>query len=199
MGRTGRPKRAEGALSRERVLAAAQGRVETHGLTGLTMRSLAGDLGVDPMALYHYFPNKAALVGALVAETFGAFRPAIDLAAPWQVQVRAFALAYAELTRAHPHLVLAIAADPAAAATAAALLNPALHAALRTAGLTSDQVTTAAGVLIDYIHGFALGMQHERAAGSLSIEPGLQIIIAGIHAQISVSDFTADRDRHDPL
>jgi AcrR family transcriptional regulator len=182
MGRTGRPKREEGALSRERVLATAQARVERHGLAGLTMRSLAGDLGVDPMALYHYFPNKAALVGALVEETFGAFRPAIDPAAPWQAQVRTFALAYAELTQTHPHLVLAIAADPAAAAPAAALLNPALHAALRAAGLTPDQVTTAAGVLIDYIHGFALGLQQDATATNASIEPGLAIILAGIEA-----------------
>jgi AcrR family transcriptional regulator len=180
MGRTGRPKREEGALSRERVLAVAQARVEAHGLAALTMRSLAGDLGVDPMSLYHYFPSKAVLMHALVAQIVSAFQPVIDPAAPWQAQVRAFALAYAELTRAHPHLVLAIAADPAAAATAAALLNPALHAALRAAGLMSDQAGTAAGVLIDYIHGFTLGLQQEAVAEHTAIEPGLAIIIAGI-------------------
>lgn len=176
---TGRPRRAAAQLSRERVLAAALARVDAHGIAALTMRSLAADLGVDPMALYHYFANKAALLHALVAQIFSAFQPPIDTDAPWAEQVRAFAMAYADLTHAHPHLVLAIAADPATATLAADLVDPLLHSALRAADLAPDQVVAAAGVLIDYIHGFALGLQHVPNP-TASIESGLAIILAGI-------------------
>jgi TetR/AcrR family transcriptional regulator, tetracycline repressor protein len=177
---SGRPRRNAAPLSPERILTAALARVNVYGMTGLTMRGLAGDLGVDPMALYYYVPNKAALVRALVEQIFSAFHPPIDVAAPWEEQVRAFALSYFELTCRHQQLMLAIATDPATAALAADLVNPLLDSALRAAGLAPAQVAAAAGLIIDYIHGFTLGMQHDPAVRSGAIEPGLAIILAGI-------------------
>ena len=53
-------------LSRELVLDAAVGLVDRHGLDGLSMRKLGATLGVEAMTLYHYFPNKAALIDGLV-------------------------------------------------------------------------------------------------------------------------------------
>ena len=40
--------------------------VDTAGLEGLTMRRLGAALGVDAMAVYGYFDNKAALLDAVV-------------------------------------------------------------------------------------------------------------------------------------
>jgi TetR/AcrR family transcriptional regulator, tetracycline repressor protein len=53
-------------LTRERVLAAALAIVDREGLAKLSMRRLGADLGVDPMAVYHYLPNKAALLDGLI-------------------------------------------------------------------------------------------------------------------------------------
>lgn len=179
---SGRPRRAAAHLSPERVLAAALKRVDAQGINALTMRGLAGDLGVDPMALYHYFPHKAALLHALVEQIFTAFQPPINPAAPWAEQVRAFALAYSELTHMHPHLVLAIAADPATATLAADLVNPLLYSALGASGLAHAQVVAAANLIIDYVHGFTLGIHPDSSAAAAAIEPGLAIILAGIHS-----------------
>ena len=45
--------------------------VDTNGLAGLTMRSLAEALGVKPMSLYHHVPNKEAILDGLVDLVFG--------------------------------------------------------------------------------------------------------------------------------
>jgi TetR/AcrR family tetracycline transcriptional repressor len=49
-------------LTRPRVVAAALAIVDRDGLEGLTMRALGRELGVDPMAAYHWFPNKFAIL-----------------------------------------------------------------------------------------------------------------------------------------
>ena len=49
------------ALSREYILHTALRIVDRDGPDKLTMRRLGAELGVDPMAVYHYLPNKAAL------------------------------------------------------------------------------------------------------------------------------------------
>ena len=53
-------------LTRERVLSVALQLVDDEGLDALTMRKLAAALGVEAMTLYHYLPNKAALLDGLV-------------------------------------------------------------------------------------------------------------------------------------
>lgn len=53
-------------LSRERIAEAALELVDTVGVEKFTMRALGGHLGVDPMAIYHYLPNKEAVFDAVV-------------------------------------------------------------------------------------------------------------------------------------
>jgi TetR/AcrR family transcriptional regulator, tetracycline repressor protein len=47
-------------------VSAALALVDKEGLAALSMRRLAVSLGVDPMAIYYYLPNKAALEDAIV-------------------------------------------------------------------------------------------------------------------------------------
>ena len=56
----------EEPLSRDRIVSAALALVDQEGLASLSMRRLAAALGVDPMAIYYYLPNKAALLDAIV-------------------------------------------------------------------------------------------------------------------------------------
>lgn len=53
-------------LDRSRVIAAGVAFADAHGLDALSMRSLAADLGVVPMALYKHIADKDDLVGAIV-------------------------------------------------------------------------------------------------------------------------------------
>ncbi len=53
-------------LTPERIIAAATEVIETGGAKLFSMRKLAEKLDVDPMAMYHYFPNKASLLEAVL-------------------------------------------------------------------------------------------------------------------------------------
>ena len=73
---------------REDVVARALEVLDEYGLTDLTMRRLGAELGVQPSALYHHFPNKQSLLAAVADEILvrGA-RPLPER--EWDEQVRA--------------------------------------------------------------------------------------------------------------
>jgi AcrR family transcriptional regulator len=54
------------ALSRDRILQAAFDLADEQGLEAVTMRSVAAQLGVEAMSLYHHVPNKKAVLDGLV-------------------------------------------------------------------------------------------------------------------------------------
>ncbi len=54
----------------EAILTAAIAYLEQYGEAALSMRELANHLGLTPRALYRYYPNRAALEGAIAAEGF---------------------------------------------------------------------------------------------------------------------------------
>src|SRR3954466_5274956 len=58
-------------LSRERIIDAAVGLLEEDGWDALSMRRLAQELDVWPMAVYRYFRDKDELVDALVDHAAG--------------------------------------------------------------------------------------------------------------------------------
>lgn len=60
-----------GRLTRPRVLAAAIDLADRQGLAALTMRRLAAELGVEPMALYRYASGKEALLDGMVEAFYG--------------------------------------------------------------------------------------------------------------------------------
>jgi AcrR family transcriptional regulator len=63
-----------GALARERLLAAALARFDADGALGATLEDIRRDADVSVGALYHHFPGKTALAGALYAELTGEFQ-----------------------------------------------------------------------------------------------------------------------------
>ena len=53
-------------LTRESILQVAMRRLHEYGLSGLSMRGIATELGVQPGALYWHFSNKQLLVAGVV-------------------------------------------------------------------------------------------------------------------------------------
>lgn len=79
------------ALSRDRVVAAAIELADADGIDGVSMRRLAQALGVEAMSLYHWFPNKDALLGAMIDAVFEEMaRPSPD--GDWRHSMRAAAI-----------------------------------------------------------------------------------------------------------
>ena len=112
MARRGRPP----TLSRERVRATAVELADRGGTSALTMRSLAAELGVEAMSLYHHVANKEALLDGLVeilmvevdtatsAASASASGTVGDPAAAgdWRTGVRRRCLAAREVMERHP-------------------------------------------------------------------------------------------------
>lgn len=89
------------------ILTAAMEQVEEHGLRGLSLRALAGSLGLTPNALYRYYADRAVLESALVGEVAGLLHLAMQRATrkgnPEQA-IRGIARVYLDFARKRPRL-----------------------------------------------------------------------------------------------
>ncbi|TPQ23632.1 TetR/AcrR family transcriptional regulator [Streptomyces sporangiiformans] len=123
-GSPDRPDRAgRSRLTRERVLNTALAVVDEVGLASLSMRRVADELGVEPMALYRYTPSKDDLLDGLVETLFLALDQALadgDYAIPpsrpgtpeWRADLHKTATAMYRVALAHPHVVPLVATRP---------------------------------------------------------------------------------------
>ncbi len=80
--------------------------VDEEGLQALTLRGFARRMGVEPMSIYHYFPNKEALLDAVWDEVLseGAV-PADDPALTWQDYIRDLANRLRTVLLRHPNVL----------------------------------------------------------------------------------------------
>ncbi|MFF3851036.1 TetR/AcrR family transcriptional regulator [Streptomyces sp. NPDC002328] len=58
------------AVATQEIVAAAEQHMAEHGPHALSLRAVARSLGMTVQGLYHYFPNRDALVTALVAKAY---------------------------------------------------------------------------------------------------------------------------------
>jgi TetR/AcrR family tetracycline transcriptional repressor len=75
---------------------------DTEGLDAVTIRRLAEQLGVTPMALYWHVKNKDELLTAMADALLAEVTPQRDLGHPWHLQLRAMVTALLGVMRAHP-------------------------------------------------------------------------------------------------
>ncbi|MET3988088.1 TetR/AcrR family transcriptional regulator [Streptomyces sp. PvR034] len=115
-----------GHLSRPLVLTAAVALVDREGLARLTMRRLATDLGVEPMAIYRYTAGKEALLDGLVEAFFAEVNDRLRTSAeqtsgdgeipssapPWRAELHRIARAFAATVHAHPEILPVVAMRP---------------------------------------------------------------------------------------
>ncbi|MFE7753953.1 TetR/AcrR family transcriptional regulator [Streptomyces sp. NPDC057429] len=116
-GRRAGDKGRYGRLTRERVLASALDVVDRDGLSGLSMRKLGAELGVEAMALYRYAPSKDALLDGLVEEfclelgreleraPASGQQPAKSPTPDWRTHLHHIALTTHGVALRHPHVV----------------------------------------------------------------------------------------------
>jgi AcrR family transcriptional regulator len=99
------PQKAEFArrapLSRDRVLRAAVTLADDAGITSVSMRRLAQDLGVVPMALYKHVANKDELLDGMVDLVIGEVEPP-DPTLDWKDAVRQRVLSARRAVLRHP-------------------------------------------------------------------------------------------------
>jgi TetR/AcrR family transcriptional regulator, tetracycline repressor protein len=89
-------------LTRAAVADRALALADTSGLDALTIRKLATELGVTPMALYWHFHGKEELLDGLADRLWGEMDLSVDRSAPWTEQIRRLFESLLTVLRAHP-------------------------------------------------------------------------------------------------
>jgi TetR/AcrR family tetracycline transcriptional repressor len=131
-------------LTRATVVDQALALADKSGLDSLTIRKLATELGVTPMALYWHFRGKDELLNGLAERIWGEIDLTVDRAAPWTEQIRRLLESLLTVLRAHPaapELLLGsekMNSEPARNATELTL------DILRTAGFSPEDASFAA-------------------------------------------------------
>src|SRR5262249_8295687 len=103
MARTVAEEAGRARLSKAAVVDRALALADASGLDALTIRKLATELGVTPMALYWHFRGKDELLEGLAERVWSEIDIAgIDRAAPWTDQLRGLLVSLLTVLRAHP-------------------------------------------------------------------------------------------------
>ncbi|MGZ6135761.1 MAG: TetR/AcrR family transcriptional regulator C-terminal domain-containing protein [Myxococcaceae bacterium] len=146
-------------LSRERVVAAALRIVDRDGLEGLTMRALGRELGVDPMAVYHWVPNKDELLGLIVEAVYAEIPldPALLPEGDWRARFAYAAGVFRDTLERHPNALPVLATRPASSGSLTAL-RPSEFAMglLRAAGFSAQDAMRAVTAMANLVIGFVL-------------------------------------------
>src|SRR5918993_5511115 len=81
-----KPKGPTGRLSRDLIIETALAQIDRSGAQGLSMRSLAQELGVEAMSLYRYVHGREDLLEGVVALVMGGLTSSLDeeLSEHWQ-------------------------------------------------------------------------------------------------------------------
>lgn len=90
-------------LTRARIVRAALRLVDEHGLTALTMRALATELEVSPMALYNHVADKEELLDLMLDLMLGEV-DCTDTGGDWLTELRALVCRFHQALSAHHHL-----------------------------------------------------------------------------------------------
>jgi AcrR family transcriptional regulator len=160
------------ALTENEILDAALSLLDEGGPTAATVRGIAARVGVAPNAVYTYFPDKAAVVKALVERLLGEVDHDVfaDRAQPWRLRVEALALELRARLTAHPGAVPLMIGSPMDGPHALALTERLLEL-LADAGLDPVDSARAAYLLMVYVFGsIALEIADLRQPGPLPPE-----------------------------
>lgn len=165
------PRRAP--LSRQRVLRAAVALADEAGIESLSMRNLAEDLGVVPMALYKHVANKGELLAGMIDMVVGEIDPLVP-GPSWKPAVRERILSARRMLLRHPWAPLAIESRTTATPAILAYLDS-MVGALRNGGFSVDLAHHVLHAMGSRILGFSQELfdQSRRAgrSGPASPEP----------------------------
>jgi len=140
-------------LSRDRVIGAAAVLADQGGIESLTMRNLAQELGVVPMALYKHVANKEELLDGMVDVVFGEVK--IRSGSAWRTAMRERAISMREALLRHRWAIGLM--ESGTPGPANLRHHNAVMGCLRDqAHLSFRMAVHAYSVMDSYIYGFAL-------------------------------------------
>jgi AcrR family transcriptional regulator len=206
-GRT-RNRRGEGARLREEILDAARTLIEDSGEQAVSLRSVARQVGIAAPSIYAHFPDREAIVSALVDEAFdelsAVVTSATDAASGPVAKLRAACAAYMDFAMRRPNRYqLAFAsresnAIPRDSATRAfALLVNAVAACIEAGMSTSTNPFADATAIWVAMHGYAVLYPSRPAFPWPEIDATLHRIVTAL-AGLDEPGTTPPRERSTP-
>ncbi|MCT9112662.1 TetR/AcrR family transcriptional regulator [Streptomyces mirabilis] len=168
--RTRRPERREEPLSRQRIVEAAIGLLDTAGEGALTFRALAERLATGPGAIYWHVTGKDELLNAatdavIATMTSDTTSTAGTAAATPQEAIRTLALGVFDAIDAHPWIGTQLARAPSQSPLLRVFEHLGRH--IQTLGVPHPAQFTAASALLNYI----LGVGGQNAANARGHHP----------------------------
>jgi AcrR family transcriptional regulator len=145
-----RPRRAP--LDRERIVAAAIRLADADGMHTLSMRSVATELGVGTMSLYHHVPGKNELIDLMVDTALGTARWPEHPSGDWRADLRQIAMEARALFLRHPWALNLRVSGPLLGPNLLRLTDVTL-AVLDPFGLPSAQLNALVGAVNAYVTG----------------------------------------------
>jgi AcrR family transcriptional regulator len=141
-------------LNRDRIVEGALLLADDVGMDAFTIRRLASVLSVGPMTIYHYFPNKEAIIDAMVDAVYAQISlPPRDK--EWTDSIRVRCVSAREVLKRHPwappYMVSRTSPGPATLEHHDAVLD-----CMHRGGLSLQMTAHAYAILDSYLHGFAL-------------------------------------------
>jgi AcrR family transcriptional regulator len=144
----------EAGLSKQRILVEAIRLADRGGVSGLSMRRLAVELGAGAMSLYHYVASKDELLDAMIDSIY----EEIELPpeeTDWQSAMRQRAVSARQVLVNHPWAI-SLLESRTSPGPANLRHHEAVFACLRKAGFPILMATHANWLLDSYVYGFAL-------------------------------------------
>lgn len=162
----GRPR-----LRTETIVETALQIVEEDGVDTLSMRLLAQRLNASTATLYRHFPNRSALLVAVIDRVLGEIVSAVEQlpAADWREAFRTVATEYFAVLNRH-HGVAMLLADHTPAGPNAMALREVWLASMLNKGFPMDLAVRTGALVASYVQGFAIQLAGQRVAAQLDPE-----------------------------
>jgi AcrR family transcriptional regulator len=137
------------------IVRAAIDLADAEGLIALSMRRIAGALGVGAMSLYRYVPGKAELVDLMVDAVYGEdIAAAATVEGDWRARLEAFGRKEWALYLRHPWMLQIAHGRPMLGPNSMRSTDIALRA-LDEVGLTEDEMLAAVVTVSSFVAGLA--------------------------------------------
>ncbi|NVN80212.1 MULTISPECIES: TetR/AcrR family transcriptional regulator [unclassified Vibrio] len=162
----GRPKSGSSQLSADKILDMAKSMMRESGKVP-SIRGLATELGVDAMAIYHYFKNKNDLLESITVSLVG------EVAQPqqnqvWQENLYQLSVSYLSVLNDYRGLLETLLTMKSLGPVE--VFSERFEAVMSPLELTSEQTEDALHLLVDYLHGYALALNCNPDRTEITVE-----------------------------
>jgi AcrR family transcriptional regulator len=138
---------------RQEIVEAAIAIADKGGLDAVSMRTVADQVGVTPMALYRHFDGKVALLDGMVERLVTSLQPE-RVSGTWDERLTALAHAYRGVAQRHPWSAQLLFSRPSVTPDAARVTEF-IYAAIRQAGVPESQVGRLERLVTTFVIGYA--------------------------------------------